>query len=79
MALPAHGMGSVVVDALVELVSVTLRGQVPLATTPFIAGALVLRLLKPDTVGIRAIACGGILRRLVSKIAVEAVLPILAD
>jgi hypothetical protein len=43
MGPPACGMGSVVVDALVELVNATLRGQVPAAIRPFFAGALVLK------------------------------------
>jgi hypothetical protein len=71
MTPPAHGMGSTVVDALVELVNVTLRGQGPIAIGPFFEGALelVLPVLKPDNADIRPITCGSILRRLASKIA----------
>lgn len=38
----AHGMGSVLIDALVELVNCFLRGQVPLAVRPLFAGAPIL-------------------------------------
>jgi hypothetical protein len=51
----------------------------PMAIGPFLAGAVVLPVQKPNNGGIRPVARGGILRRLVSKIAVGAVLPSLAD
>jgi hypothetical protein len=39
MGPPAHGMGSMLVDALLEFVTVVLREEVPLAIRPFFAGA----------------------------------------
>jgi hypothetical protein len=59
----------------VELVNTVLRAQFPLATRPFFAGAVLWPFVKPDRSGIRPIACGGVIRRLVSKVAVGAVVP----
>jgi Reverse transcriptase (RNA-dependent DNA polymerase) len=75
MAPPAHGMGSVVIDALVGFVNVVLRGEDPLAIRPFFAGSSLFPFQKPENGGLQPIACGGILRRLALRVAVRGVMP----
>lgn len=72
MSPPAHGL-----DSMVGLVNLVIRGQVPSAIRPYSVGALLVpyMMVKADIGGIRPIACVGLVRRLVSKVAVWAVVP----
>ena len=45
-----------------------LQGVVPIDIVPFLFGARLIALLKPDTVDVRPIAVGEIVRRMASKI-----------
>ena len=65
-------------DSLVSLCSLVLEGGVPAAVRPFFFGASLVALEKKDG-GVRPIAVGWTLRRLVSKIAGYMVVDELAD
>ena len=71
---PALGLRGHLLTALSGVVSRCLAGDVPAAVAPFISSAHLTPLLK-DAGGLRPIAVGLTLRRLVSKVAVAHVLP----
>jgi hypothetical protein len=62
------------VHPLLNLVNLLLAGQAPACIAPFLASAPLVPLLKKDG-GIRPIAVGEVMRRLVSKIAARRLLP----
>eukprot|EP00884_Botryococcus_braunii_P001105 jgi/Botrbrau1/10996/Bobra.0234s0019.1 len=72
---PAHGLGSLVLEGLTSLLDAVFRGAMPVGIRPFWVGGPVTPLLKPQG-GIRPMAVGSIFRRLASKIAVRAALPV---
>jgi len=72
------GGSDVLIEDLLGVVNRALAGDLPRALRPFWASAPITPLLKPNG-GIRPIAVGLTLRRLVSKVAVAAVLPAVSE
>jgi hypothetical protein len=72
------GGSDVLIEDLLGVVNRALAGDLPPALRPFWARAPITPLLKPNG-GIRPIAVGLTLRRLVSKVAVAAVLPAVSE
>jgi hypothetical protein len=72
------GGSDLLLDSLLGVVNRALAGDIPQPLRSYWASALITPLLKPNG-GIRPIAVGLTLRRLVSKIAVAAVLPAISE
>ena len=71
LACPNHSLGEEALQALTKLTNHLVAGLAPTELAPYIAGAPLMALNKPDG-GLRPIAIGETIRRLVSKCCCEA-------